>query len=146
MPRSVLIRANVCGWVPGWVALLYQGLFTGVTDPSASSGCGLGPTSNWSEIGWRCCQRPRNGGLGMSDLKSHWLAERLAYLGRSLSRDTMWGQKVRDTFLPLESSPKPKVTVSRGVNHRSPASAVRPSITFLGPVTFLGFERNFIGI
>ena len=23
----------------------------GVTDPSASSGCGSGPTSNWSEIG-----------------------------------------------------------------------------------------------
>ena len=22
-----------------------------------------------------CCQRPRNGGLGMPDLKSHWLAE-----------------------------------------------------------------------
>ena len=25
-----------------------------------------------------CCQRPRNRGLGMPDLKSHWLAERLA--------------------------------------------------------------------
>ena len=25
-----------------------------------------------------CCQRPRDGGLGMPDLESHWLAERLA--------------------------------------------------------------------
>ena len=28
-----------------------QGPSAGVTDPSASSGCGLGPTSNWSQIG-----------------------------------------------------------------------------------------------
>ena len=28
-----------------------------------------------------CIQRTRNGGLGMPDLESHWLAERLAYLG-----------------------------------------------------------------
>ena len=32
-------------------AILFQGPSAGVTDPSASSGCGLGPTSNWSEIG-----------------------------------------------------------------------------------------------
>ena len=31
-----------------------------------------------------CIQRTRNGGLGMPDLESHWLAERLAYLGRVL--------------------------------------------------------------
>ena len=31
----------------------YQGPYTGVTDPSASSGCGLGPASSWSEIGWK---------------------------------------------------------------------------------------------
>ena len=53
-----------------------------------------------------CCQRPRNGGLGMIDLESHWLAERLAYLGRSLSRDTVWGQKMRDIFPRLESDPE----------------------------------------
>ena len=28
-----------------------------------------------------CIQRTRNGGLGMPDLKTHWLAERLVYLG-----------------------------------------------------------------
>ena len=32
-----------------------------------------------------CIQRTRNGGLGMPDLESHWLAERLAYLGRALT-------------------------------------------------------------
>ena len=32
-----------------------------------------------------CIQRTRNGGLGMPDLENHWLAERLAYLGRSLT-------------------------------------------------------------
>ena len=30
---------------------LYQDLFAGATDPSASSGCVLGPVSNWNEIG-----------------------------------------------------------------------------------------------
>ena len=42
----------------------------------------------------------------MSDLESHWLAERLAYLDRFLLRDTVWGRKVRDPFPRLESSPK----------------------------------------
>ena len=37
-----------------------------------------------------CIQRTHNGGLGMPDLESHWLAERLAYLGRSL-RGTQCG-------------------------------------------------------
>ena len=54
------------------------------------------------------CQCPRNEGLGMLDLESHWLAERLAYLGRSLSRDTIWGQKVRDVFSRLVSDPGAK--------------------------------------
>ena len=42
-----------------------------------------------------CYQRPRNGGLGMPDLESHRLAERLAYLSRSLSKDTVWGKSER---------------------------------------------------
>ena len=29
-----------------------QGPSAEVTDPSTSSGCGLGPASSWSEIGW----------------------------------------------------------------------------------------------
>ena len=37
-----------------------------------------------------CIQRTRNGGLGMPDLESHWLAERLAYLGRVLTGDSVW--------------------------------------------------------
>ena len=36
-----------------------------------------------------CCQRPRDGGLGMPDIESHWLAERVAYLGRSLATDVV---------------------------------------------------------
>ena len=37
-----------------------------------------------------CNQRPRDGGLGVPDLESHWIAERLAYLGRSLTTDAVW--------------------------------------------------------
>ena len=45
-----------------------------------------------------CYQRPRDGGLGMPDLESHRLVERLAYLGRSLTTDAVWGLKVRVGF------------------------------------------------
>ena len=51
-------------------------------------------------------QRLCNGGLGMPDLESHWLAERLAFPGRSLTRDMVWGQKVKNAFLRLKSNPK----------------------------------------
>ena len=50
-PRSILTKAKVCGSVLEGVAILFQGHSAGVTDPSASLGCGSGPTSNWSEIG-----------------------------------------------------------------------------------------------
>ena len=40
-----------------------------------------------------CIQRMRNGGLGMPDLESHRLAERLTYLDQSLTGDTVWRQK-----------------------------------------------------
>ena len=42
----------------------------------------------------------------MPDLKSYWLAERLAYLGWSLMKDTVWGHKVRDVFPRLKSNLK----------------------------------------
>ena len=45
-PRSILTKAKVCGSVLGGVAILFQGPSAGVTDPSASLGCGLGPTSD----------------------------------------------------------------------------------------------------
>ena len=45
-----------------------------------------------------CCQRFRDGGLGMPDLEGHWLTERLAYLGRSLATYVVWGLKVRSAF------------------------------------------------
>ena len=38
------------------------------------------------------------------------LAERLAYQGRSLTRDMVWGYKVRDVFLRLESNCDGKLT------------------------------------
>ena len=56
-----------------------------------------------------CIQRTRNGGLGMPDLESYWLAERLAYLGRSLTRDSVWRRKASRTFPRLKSDPKAEV-------------------------------------
>ena len=46
-----------------------------------------------------CCQRPCNRGLGMPNLVSHWLAERLVFLGRSLTWDTVWERKVNLTLI-----------------------------------------------
>ena len=51
-------------------------------------------------------QLTRNGGLGMPDLESHWLAKRLAYLGRFLSGDAVWRRKASRTFRRLQSDPK----------------------------------------
>ena len=42
----------------------------------------------------------------MPDLESHWLAERLAYLGRSLTGDPVWRRKASRTFPRLQSDPK----------------------------------------
>ena len=53
-----------------------------------------------------CIQRTRNGGLYMPDLESHWLAERLAYLGRVLTGDAVWRRKASRTFPRLNSDPK----------------------------------------
>ena len=53
-----------------------------------------------------CIQRTRNGVLGMPDLESHWLAERLAYLGRVLTGDSVWRRKASRTFPRLKSDPK----------------------------------------
>ena len=53
-----------------------------------------------------CIQRTRNRGLGMPDLESHWLAERLSYLGRYLTGDQVWRLKASRTFPRLKSDPK----------------------------------------
>ena len=45
-----------------------------------------------------CIHRTRNGGLCMLDLESPWLAERLAYKGRSFMGDAVWRRKVSQTF------------------------------------------------
>ena len=55
-----------------------------------------------------CIQRTRNEGQGMPDLESHWLAERLAYLGRSLTGDAVLRRKASRTFPRLKSDPKAK--------------------------------------
>ena len=58
-------------------------------------------------VRWQVCiQRTRNGGLGMPDLESHWLHERLAYLGRALTGDAVWRLKASRTFPRLKSDPK----------------------------------------
>ena len=42
----------------------------------------------------------------MPGLKSHWLTERLAYLGRSLTGHAVWRRKTSRTFPHLQSDPK----------------------------------------
>ena len=44
----------------------------------------------------------------MPDMERHWLAETLAYLSQSFSKDTMLGQKVKKVFFHLKSNPKAK--------------------------------------
>ena len=66
-----------------------------------------------------CYQRPQNGGLGMLNLESHWLAERLAYLGRSLTKDTVWRHKVRDVFPRLKSNPEAERASASGLDFKS---------------------------
>ena len=61
-----------------------------------------------------CYQHPRNGRLGMPDLDSHWLTERPPYLGQSLTKDTVWGHKVRNVFLYLKSNPKAEARSTSG--------------------------------
>ena len=53
-----------------------------------------------------CIQSTRNGDLSMPDLESHWLAERLAYLGRSLTGDAVWRRKASRSFPRLKSDAK----------------------------------------
>ena len=87
-----------------------------------------------------CYQRPRDGGLGMPGLESHRLAERLAYLGRSLMMDVVWSLKVRVAFPHLRL----KAVVGQGMKHHMSASAAGPFEIFLGPVTFHGLIRCYI--
>ena len=56
-----------------------------------------------------CIQRTRNGGLGIPDLESHWLTERLAYLSRFLAGDAVWRRKASRTFPRFKSDPKAEV-------------------------------------
>ena len=78
----------------------------------------------------------------MPDLVSHWLAERLAYLGRSLSGDAVWRRKACRVFPALSQIPRLNVNVSREAKHRLSANVARLFVTFLGPVTFHGLGKN----
>ena len=49
---------------------------------------------------------PRNRGLGMPDQENHWFAERLAYLGWSLSTGAVWRRKARKTLPRFMSNSK----------------------------------------
>ena len=51
-------------------------------------------------------QRTRNWGLGMPDLESHWLAERLAYLGRVLNGGLIVETKGKSDFSSPQLRPK----------------------------------------
>ena len=92
-----------------------------------------------------CIQRTCNGGLGMPDLESHWLAERLAYLGRSLMGDAVWRKRRVGLFLTSSQTQRLKVDVSLWAKHCLSATAERPFITFLDPVTFHGLGKSYIG-
>ena len=84
------------------------------------------------------------GGLGMPDLECHWLAERLAYLGRYLTGDTVWRRKASRTFPRFKSDPK-----AEG-RHKPMGEALflrecrTAFVTFLGPVTYHGLEKSYI--
>ena len=54
-------------------------------------------------------QRKRDGGLSMPDLESHWLTERLTYMGRFLSGYVVWRRKASRTFPCLQSDPKAEI-------------------------------------
>ena len=90
-----------------------------------------------------CIEHTRNEGLGMPDLESNWLAERLAYLGRSLSGDVVLRRKASRTFLRLKSDLKAEGQ-RKPMGETLSANAVRPFVTFLGLVTFHGLAKNCI--
>ena len=92
-----------------------------------------------------CIQGTRNGGLGMPDLESHWLAERLAYLGRSLTGTKCGDERRFRLILASSQTKRLKDNVSQWMKHCLSASAERPFVTFLGAVTFHGLGRNYIG-
>ena len=100
---------------------------------------GAGPIVRWQV----CILRTRNGGLGMPDLESHWFAERLSYLGRSLTGDAVWRRKASRSFPLLKSDPKAKCRRKPLGEALFSASAERPFVTFLGPVTFHGLGKSF---
>ena len=54
------------------------------------------------------------------------------------------GTKVEIFFLAWSLTPKPDAAVR--VEHRLPTNAERPSVNFLGPVTFLSLEGTVLGV
>ena len=53
----------------------YHSLSAGVTNPSASSGCGSDPRINWGEIGWKYRHE-------IVTLAGTWLRRRLSLMGK----------------------------------------------------------------
>ena len=56
------------------------------------------------------------------------------------------GERRARLFLAFSRTPRLKVDVSRRAKHRLSSNTVRLFATSQGPVTFLGLERNCIGI
>ena len=84
-----------------------------------------------------CYQCPHNGGLGMPDLESHWLAKKLAFLSRSLTEESVelqgWGgfsQTLRQTLWL-------RTYVGQGSMQCLLPRVIRHFVSFLGPLTFL---------
>ena len=110
----------------------------GPSDGAATSCCG--------EVEVRrqvCYQRTRNGGLGI--LESHWLAEKLTFQGRT-STGNMMERKWRKALPALTPTPEPRAVEGQSVNHHFSSNAAKPFVAFLGPVTFFGLGRSYIGI
>ena len=65
-----------------------------------------------------CIQHTRNRGLGMPDLESHWLAEKLARQGRSLLGVRCGDERRVRLFLASSQTQRLKVDVSRWAKYR----------------------------
>ena len=80
----------------------------------------------------------------MLDLVSHWLAERLAFLGRSLTTDAVWSLKVRVAFSDLSLCP---MAEGRRRPRDEPPFVIechRAFKIFLGSVTSHGLVRSYV--
>ena len=131
--KKAVVRYSLCLRIIGWCwndpSLNYFGVVEGrwSVDRSVVNVCIMGV---WVCLIWRTT----------GSLKD-WLTWANPYR-RTWYRGERWAIH----FFASSQTPRLKVNVGWKAKHRLFANAVRLSATFLGPVTFLGFERNCIGI